>query len=132
MSVYKKTAGTTSNYIFIGHLSPNEWEELIRRKSLYYEPDIVERYTSVPTFENTRMKEVNTRVTWKENLPPLFQKDFWWYSKWVEYFDQTHYVYHARVNSLALIRNSFTGLVRVEFSYDTALFNIATGLWDDC
>lgn len=107
--------------LYAAQLHPSLWNYLIHILS----------FSCVPTKKSIskiclpdhgfRRIETNEKVTWIGNLPRLYNIN-WHYKKWIDL--DTYNLWRAKVTELHLIYNSYTHLVRVEFAYDTEL-------WDD-
>lgn len=74
----------------------------------------------MPDHSNRRPETIHRCVWTFPNLPPLTDSPLWYFKKWFE----EEVRYRAVVTSLALVRHTWTGLVRVEFTYRTWFWNI--------
>jgi hypothetical protein len=68
------------------------------------------------------------KVGWKTSLPSLSETTNWWLKKWVS--RGTGDLFRARIETLLLVRNSWTGLVRVEFDYVTEQWSDLDQQWN--
>jgi hypothetical protein len=66
------------------------------------------------------------KVGWSTTLPPL-NLPFWWRTKWIT--PDEGYLFRAEVISLYLVRNTHTGVDRVEFDFNTESFDDVDKKW---
>jgi hypothetical protein len=72
-----------------------------------------------------RMDGVSHRVTWNSGFLPSLYNPFWFYKKWAK-DDRS---YRAEIKSFGLVRHSWTGVVKVEFSYITWVWDPEYNQW---
>lgn len=114
---YKKEIGTTANMI-LATMTVQEWAFYVA--SMEIAPKMSWRSTSMPDHSCRRPESIH-RCLWSyPSLPSLTDSPLWFFKKWFE----GEVRYRALVTSLGLVRHSWTGLVRVEFSYKTWFWNI--------
>jgi hypothetical protein len=69
--------------------------------------------------------EVMEKIGWKAKLPPL-NLPFWFRSKWITPKGD---LFRSEISTLFLVRNSNTGVVRVEFEYSTQTYDDDDKQW---
>jgi hypothetical protein len=75
-----------------------------------------------------KRKEQLHYVEWKNGVHPTLSTPQWFLIKWSE----EGRVYRAYVSSILFVRNGWTGMVRVEFTYWTWVFDPLSQLWEHC
>jgi hypothetical protein len=65
------------------------------------------------------------KVGWKSSLPPL-ASPCWFRSKWITPDGD---LFRSEINTLYLVRNSYTGVVKLEFEFGTQTFDDEDKKW---
>jgi len=74
-----------------------------------YKPDIKERCIKYPDHGFIRT-EKQVSLLWNEGFLPKLHNNFWWFKKWAD--TDTYVQYRACINTLELVYNSWTNLLR--------------------
>jgi len=61
--------------------------------------------------------EKQISLSWNNGYLPKLHNDFWWLKKWAD--RDTYVQYRACVNTLVLVYNTWTNLLRIHFTYKT-------------
>jgi len=112
--------------MWVDALSPDEWDYVVSYLSNAVPPSKSGTRRVPYPDHGFKRKEEQDHITWLDKLPPLAHT-FWWWKKWVDPF--TYHQYRACVNSLKLVYNNWTRLVRVEFTYDTWVWHDNVQTW---
>jgi len=59
---------------------------------------------------------------------PRLYNGYWYLNKW----EEDDFTFRALVKTISFIRNSWSGIVRTEFTYDTWYYNDDDGEWQFC
>jgi hypothetical protein len=114
---YKKEIGASANMV-LATMTVQEWSYYVF--SLEVKPKMSWRSASMPDHASRRPECIH-RCQWTyPNMPPLSESPLWYFKKWFE----GEVRYRAVVTSLGLVRHSWTGLVRIEFTYKTWFWNL--------
>jgi hypothetical protein len=81
----------------------------------------------VSIFFNFNCLELH-KVGWSKEFPTLTERKNWWEKKWSSRF--TGDLFRAKILNFFLIRNTYTGLVRLEFEYTTEKWSDLTKTWN--
>jgi len=76
-----------------------------------YKPDIKERCIKYPDHGFIRT-EKQVSLLWNEGFLPKLHNNFWWFKKWAD--TDTYVQYRACINTLELVYNSWTNLLRAK------------------
>lgn len=123
---YKKEI-TGHSRMVVGTLEDEEWAEYRRRKMLSFPGRSSTRRIAIPTPQFTAEDEVET-LQWRgAHLPSLHHQPTWGRLKWI--MQGTTVLVRAEVNDFALVRNAWTHVVRVQFTYTTEIYDWAIRNW---
>ena len=113
--------------MFVAQMDIILWNFWLERKSALAKPNSISyRTIKYPDHDDGRRNEQIQRIGWEApNFPPLSQK-VWYMKKWMGEHDL---IYRTYINNIVLVHNSWTGLVRVEFEYDTWVVNPDSNKW---
>jgi hypothetical protein len=105
--------------MILGSMTDQEWGFYIAKLEI---PPAKMSWRSISLPDHSaRRPESLHRCFWTfPNLPPLSESTFWFFKKWFE--DEVRF--RALITSFALVRQSWTGVVRVEFTYRTWFWNL--------
>jgi hypothetical protein len=111
----------------VGVLEDEEWAEFSRRKMFGLPGRCSCRKVTFPTPQFLAQDDVTT-LQWRgSNLPPLHHAARWGKLKWI--LEGTSILMRASIADFALVRNGWTGIVRVHFTYRTETYDWPTGKW---
>lgn len=109
--------------VIVGALTMKQFKIYIEELSSTARPskEKIERF-KVPSFNTGyRNEEAHERIEWHNGkLPHLSHKNTWAFSKWVDCNSKE--LHRAYVTLFALVRNSYSNAIRVEFTYVTEFY----------
>lgn len=73
-----------------------------------------------------RMGALSHKVEWQSGSLPTFYNPYWYLKKWVE---EGNVSYRAEITSFSLVRQTWSGVVKVEFSYKTERYDDKYERW---
>jgi hypothetical protein len=120
---YKKEILAATNMV-VATMTEQEW--LYYVKSLIVPPmHTTFRSITMPDHSKRRPEVVQTCDWVFPNLPFFSFSDLWFFKKW--FVDEIRY--RARICNFGLIRNTWSGVVRVKFEYKTWFYSLPLKTW---
>jgi len=122
---YRKDVGTTSN-MYVTQMDDQLWKFFINNHEEV--PTINKKFThGYPDHGFWRSVEFH-RVGWVDGDHPTLHTPFWFLAKW----EEMGFTYKTYVSSVSFIRNSWSGIVRAEFKYETWVHSQFNNNWQFC
>jgi hypothetical protein len=122
---FKKTVDAYSKLNFT-QMDQELWDYWVWKMSSQCPPSTeTDSSLSYPDHGFKRHEEIQ-KVAWLNRLPPL-NTPCWWRSKFI-YRDQG-FLFRVEVNNMTVVRNSWTSVCRVEFSYTCQNWNDEGAKW---
>jgi len=121
---YRKDVGKTSP-MYIAQMDPALWDYFL---SIQPPPDTHKVYTHTYPDRGFKRRENFHTVKWSNGILPNLHTPHWFFVKWF----QNGYVFRGYVDSLTLIWNEYSGMIRCEFTYKTWYWNPYYNNWIYC
>jgi hypothetical protein len=119
---YKKEVEASANMV-VATMSEQEWMYYVN--SLYIQPVSVFRSTSMPDHSHRRPEVIHTCRWFYPLIPQFINSPFWYMKKWF----QNNVRYRAVIKQFGLSRQTWTGVVKCQFEYETSFYCVETQSW---
>jgi len=111
----------------VGVVPQQVWEWWLSKHSYQNEPRTRYKNFKLPVHNGQYQSFYKQYVSWTGDKIPLLQNKCWWYSKWC---NMDGVEFRSQIENFTLVKNSWTGVVTVEFSYKLWKFNNNAVRWD--
>jgi len=111
----------------VGVVPMQVWEWWLDQHTSQNQPKTRYKNFKLPVHNGQYKSFFKHYVSWtKGNLPRLRNK-CWWFSKWC---NLDGVLFRSEVQNLTLVKNSWTGVVTVEFSYNLWKYDYTMAKWE--
>lgn len=119
---YKKEVAASANLV-VATMTEQEWVYYVA--SFGINPVSVFRATSMPDHAQRRPEVIHTCRWSYPRIPGFYSSPFWYMKKWF----QKEVRYRAVIKHFALVRHTWTGVVKCQFDYETSFYCAETKTW---